>query len=307
MDGCTPSPRTKSGMSENGHPRCSDLVSAIKWAPFHTKCCAVYDSGEVRLIEKNRNGEHVMRRTKSRKGSRTSLAIAIVFRGLVIPIGVPAAIIASSTAGLPVLTAPSIAHAAVGPGATTMVGGMTPLGATFGGSNASSPGVSASETSVAGGVNPATGDYSESDSDLSIPTFGPSLGFTRSYEALLAQQETATGSPGNMGYGWASSYSANVRTGLPIPDYTYRTIGDSGTSSGTSGDGGVAYSAKLNAPYAVVTDKMGDLIIADRSNNRVQIVAAGTTIPFKDGSGSTSTTSGDVYTIAGNSGGSSGL
>jgi hypothetical protein len=62
------------------------------------------------------------------------------------------------------------------------------------------------EPSAGDPVNSATGDLSLSSTDLSVPTFGPSLSFTRTYDASLAQAEEATSTPGPLGYGWTDNY-----------------------------------------------------------------------------------------------------
>ena len=85
----------------------------------------------------------------------------------------------------------------------------------------------------------------------------------------------------------------------------YTVAGSATGSTGHSGDGGAATSSLLKEPYAVALDSSGDLYIADTDNNRVQFVAASTcssSCPF----GLSSTTAGDVYTIAGSGSGSSG-
>jgi len=67
-----------------------------------------------------------------------------------------------------------------------------------------------------------------------------------------------------------------------------------GTGSGDySGDGGVATSAKINAPQGVAVDSSNNIYIADTQNNRIRLVAENTTV---DG---VSRTIGDIYTVAG--------
>jgi hypothetical protein len=72
------------------------------------------------------------------------------------------------------------------------------------------------------------------------------------------------------------------------------TIAGDGTS-GFSGDGGRATQAELNAPWSVVPDHAGNLVIADTANERVRVVAA-TTGTFYG----RAMTKGDIYTVAGN-------
>ena len=56
----------------------------------------------------------------------------------------------------------------------------------------------------------------------------------------------------------------------------YTVAGSSSGSSGHTGDGGAATSAKLYGPAAVFVDSAGDLYIADAGNNRIQEVPATT-------------------------------
>ena len=81
----------------------------------------------------------------------------------------------------------------------------------------------------------------------------------------------------------------------------YTVAGSSSGTSGSSGDGGAATSALLNAPVGVAVDPAGNLFIADSGNNRVQEVAASTGTRW-----GVSMTANDVYTVAGSSSGSSG-
>jgi RHS repeat-associated protein len=56
-------------------------------------------------------------------------------------------------------------------------------------------------------VNTATGDLSESASDISIPTYGPALSFVRTYDAAAAQQQT---NAGQMGFGWTDNWATSA-------------------------------------------------------------------------------------------------
>jgi len=51
---------------------------------------------------------------------------------------------------------------------------------------------------------------------------------------------------------------------------TITTVAGNGTA-GYTGDGGVATSAELNAPYGVAVDSAGTLYIADRNNNVIRM------------------------------------
>jgi hypothetical protein len=80
------------------------------------------------------------------------------------------------------------------------VGGEVPGGATAGGtSNAAMPGIN--QASAGDPVNTENGDFSQSDTDFSLPGFGPQLSFTRTYDADIAQGETQSGTPGPLGTG----------------------------------------------------------------------------------------------------------
>ncbi|MEZ5216398.1 MAG: hypothetical protein R2715_07365 [Ilumatobacteraceae bacterium] len=59
-------------------------------------------------------------------------------------------------------------------------------------------------------------------------------------------------------------------------------------SSGFSGDGGAATSAKLSGPYAIKVASNGDLYISDTGNGRVRRVASGTITTIAGGGGNTS-------------------
>ena len=91
-------------------------------------------------------------------------------------------------------------------GATT---GDVPSSAMFGGSNPAEPGVTQSIHTVGDGINPSTGDFSITARDASVATYGPAP-FTRTYDAGLAQEESASSSPGPFGYGWSFGPSLNI-------------------------------------------------------------------------------------------------
>ena len=71
------------------------------------------------------------------------------------------------------------------------------------------------------------------------------------------------------------------------------TVAGNGTSA-FSGDGGLATGAELNGPRRVTVDGAGNLVITDRGNNRVRVVAAGTGTFYGQ-----AMTAGDIYTVAG--------
>jgi hypothetical protein len=59
-------------------------------------------------------------------------------------------------------------------------------------------------------VDTASGDFYESATDTSLSTFGPPVAFTRTYDALLAQQESGTSIPGPLGYGWTDNWGTSL-------------------------------------------------------------------------------------------------
>src|SRR5262249_23183202 len=148
-------------------------------------------------------------------------------------------------------------------------GGQVPAGSTLGGgSNPAAPGVNQAN---AGGVNTENGDYTQSATDLSIPSYGPSLDFTRTYDAQVAQAQTQTATPGAMGYGWTDNWATSLAPwATPMPGDVYAVGG-----TGLSGLGGPATSVAMNEPDYVLY-KGGNTYIADLTGNRVLEIAGST-------------------------------
>ena len=165
-------------------------------------------------------------------------------------------------------------------------GGEVPAGTTAGGANPADPGVA--QGTAGDPVNTENGDFTESDTDLSVPTFGPSLDFTRSYDADVAQQQTQTGTPGAMGYGWTDDWASSLTPGRPVQGDIYTLAG----LRSDNGDGGPPGSSALAFPQGV-TYNGGNMYFADSVGSRIQEVAGSTGtqwgIPM---------TAGDTYTIA---------
>jgi hypothetical protein len=268
--------------------------------------------------------------------------------------------VSSGLSGQPYVLAGSAAAAVAV--AAPAEGGVPASGAMTGGAgNAASAGLSASIASAGDPVNPENGDFSVSATDVSVATFGPALGFSRTYDAALAEQQARTATPGPLGYGWTDNWASSLSTASPVPGDMYTldgmrldtgkggpalkaalndpgavyanssgvyiaettasevseipaatgtqwgiamTAGDlytiAGSQYGTPGDspnGTAAASALLDDPQGLAFDSSGNLYIADSGNNRVLEVPAAT------GGGKTAD---DIYTIAGNWGGSSG-
>jgi YD repeat-containing protein len=204
--------------------------------------------------------------------------------------------VSSAVVGAPVLSGVGLLATTPVPTAYVAPGGSVATPSTFGGSNGAAPGVVATAQSVGDPVDPGTGDFSQSATDVSVPTFGPALGFDRSYDAGLAQQEALTGSPGALGYGWSDNLSTSLTTGETQPGDLYTLDG----TATDNGDGGVATGSPLDSPEGE-TLSSGNLYIADSADNRVQEIpgSSGTQwgIPM---------TAGNVYTIAGSASGTAG-
>jgi sugar lactone lactonase YvrE len=87
--------------------------------------------------------------------------------------------------------------------------------------------------------------------------------------------------------------------GVPMLTGNIYTV--AGSVPGLFGDGGPANGSQLNGPAGVTLDSVGNLIIADRDNNRVRAVANATGTYF-----GIPMTAGNIYTVAGTTAGLSG-
>jgi sugar lactone lactonase YvrE len=83
-----------------------------------------------------------------------------------------------------------------------------------------------------------------------------------------------------------------------------QTVAGTGTSSGNTGDGAVATSAKLSSPRGVGFDSTGDLIISDTGNNRLRMVPADNSNHYS--ASPAMNHSNYIWNLAGSSAGSSG-
>jgi trimeric autotransporter adhesin len=195
---------------------------------------------------------------------------------------------------------PSAATAGLAPS----TGGEVPPGTTAGGAgNPADGGVS--QALAAGSVNTENGDLTESATDASVPTFGPSLSFSRDYDADLAQEQTQTeltaGSalvtPGPMGFGWTDNWASSVTASPgPVPGDIYAVDG----LATDTGMGGPATAASVGTPEHVFYSG-GNTYIADSADNRILEVAGASQTQW-----GITMTQGDVYTIAGSPTGASG-
>jgi RHS repeat-associated protein len=163
-----------------------------------------------------------------------------------------------------------------------------------GGSNPAAPGVNQPS---AGDVNTENGDFTQSATDFSIPAYGPSLGFTRSYDAQTAQQQTQTGAPGALGYGWTDNWASSLSQASPVPGDIYLMDG----RRDGNGNGGPPGSAPLDAPGTVYYHG-GAVYIVDTAGNRIQEIPGTTGTQW-----GLSMTAGDEYTVAGNNAGGAGM
>jgi RHS repeat-associated protein len=176
----------------------------------------------------------------------------------------------------------SAATAALAPS----TGGQTPAGATTGGDNPAAPGVN--QATAADPVNTENGDFTETATDISIPTFGPSLDFTRAYDAQAAQAQTVTGKPGPLGYGWTDNWATSLTGSLPVPGDMYTIDG-----LATAGASGGATQVPLDYPQTTIKFN-GDIYIADTAGNRIEEVPAASGTQW-----GIAMTAGNMYTIAG--------
>jgi len=105
----------------------------------------------------------------------------------------------------------------------------------------------------------------------------------------------------------SSSCFSSCQGGLSeaIAGDIYTIAGSATASNGHTGDGGPATSALLFGPTDVAVDASGNLLIDDEGNNRIQFVAA-SSCSSSCLWGLSSTTAGDIYTIAGSSSGGGG-
>jgi sugar lactone lactonase YvrE len=123
--------------------------------------------------------------------------------------------------------------------------------------------------------------------------------------ALLGPTDVAVDRAGNLAV--TDSFNNRVRVVAASTGTFYgikMTTGDIYTVAGNghwgyTGNGGPATKARLNDPVGVTVDRAGNLVVCDRGNSRIRVVAAssGTFYGMK-------MTTGDIYTVAGDSSGS---
>jgi RHS repeat-associated protein len=92
---------------------------------------------------------------------------------------------------------------------------------TRGGVNNAIPGRSCGCFGSAGDpVNLATGDFSESVTDVSLTSYGPPVSFFRTYDASLAQEQAQTSTPGLLGYGWTDDWNTSLSASSSVVTVT---------------------------------------------------------------------------------------
>jgi hypothetical protein len=102
----------------------------------------------------------------------------------------------------------------------------------------------------------------------------------------------------------ARTCTSGCAYGIPTTINDLYTIAGTGTP-GYGGDSGTATAAQLQDPHGVTVDGDGNVLIADSGNDRVRLVAASDcSTDSCDTYNLSSTTPGDIYTIAGGSTGS---
>ena len=77
----------------------------------------------------------------------------------------------------------------------------------------------------------------------------------------------------NASAGVEQQLHVHARELQPAPAYIITTVVGTGVG-GFLGDGGAGLAAKLNSPYSVAADTLGNVIIADSHNNRMRMLAA---------------------------------
>ncbi len=214
------------------------------------------------------------------------------------PSATPATFTASdgATGQAYVLAGPAMAATTTAYNGTTALapstGGQVPAGTTAAGQNPAAPGVN---QATANGVDTATGDFAQSATDLSVGTYGPALTFGRSYDAQSAQQQSQTGQPGPMGYGWTDNWASSLSTASPTPGNIY-TIDGLRTNTGDSGPP----SGVLGAPDTVLQNG-SDVYIVDEADNRIEEIPGSNETEW-----GRTMTGGDMYTVVGSASGQQG-
>ena len=141
---------------------------------------------------------------------------------------------------------------------------------------------------VSSGVNTESGDLTQSAADVSLPGFGPTLSFSRSYDSQVAQRQVQTGTPGALGNGWTDNWASSLSTASPTPGDLY-TIAGLRTDTGD----GDAPTDVVGAADAVVQNG-SDVYIVDEADNHILEIPATAKTQW-----GRSMTAGKMYVVAG--------
>jgi RHS repeat-associated protein len=93
---------------------------------------------------------------------------------------------------------------------TTPPGGPIAANYRVGGPNPAAPGLCVCGSGEP--VDPENGDFYTSATDVLLPTFGPPLAFSRTYDAVAAQSASTAG---QMGYGWTDNWASALQLNTP--------------------------------------------------------------------------------------------
>ena len=96
-------------------------------------------------------------------------------------------------------------------------------------------------------VDTATGDYSESTTDLAIPGRGPGLQLTRTYSSLAAM----SGASSALGHGWSFNYGMSLATAPATGNVTITNANGSQTVFTPNGSGGYTAPGRVLASLTV--------------------------------------------------------
>jgi RHS repeat-associated protein len=146
-------------------------------------------------------------------------------------------------------------------------------------------------------VDCATGNFSETYADLSIPGRGPGLDLTRTYNSLAASTE------GPFGYGWSTSYGMNLAVDSDSGNVTV-TQEDGSTVEFEPSDG--AYTAAPNVQASLVQNEDGTWTFTRRKTEIFTFSEAGQLTSIDDLNGNATTLSyddsGNLTTVTDSSG-----
>ena len=96
------------------------------------------------------------------------------------------------------------------------IGGIIEADEMYGGGGGLGPWACPCQSQSGSPINTEDGDFYEAYDDLNIPTTGPPLEFTRTYDALMAKSEIDGDQPGGpFGYGWTDNWATSLQFSEP--------------------------------------------------------------------------------------------